>query len=77
MDSVLEDVLDDWEPSRVLQPTLMFYPENSVIHEGCYSNTCTYYVLDVPNDTIDIAVDNVTSNPSCSYWYRYKFQWYS
>lgn len=73
------DVIFDWEPSRVLQPTLIFYPENSVVFDKCseYWNYCDYYTLNVPSDIIEIWVDNITSNPHCPYWWRYKFQWYS
>ena len=71
------DLLDDWEPSRILQPTLMFHPENSTVFEDCSTNICSYYVLDVPNDIIEIWVDNVTSDPHCEHWWRYKFQGHS
>lgn len=75
----IDDVIYDWEPSRVLQPTMLFYPDNSVIFDKCDANWnyCDYYVLNVPNNTVEVWVDNVTSNPHCPYWWRYKFQWYS
>lgn len=75
----ISDIIYDWEPSRILQPTMLFYPENTVIFDRCNAswNYCDYYTLDVPSDTIEVWVDNITSNPHCPYWWRYKFQWYS
>lgn len=73
---VLDDLIDEWEPSRSFSPTFVFNPDNSVYFDKCTWNNCDYYVLDVPNNTIDIWIDNVTSKPGCDYGWRYKFQWY-
>ena len=74
--SVLDALIDEWEPSRSFEPSFIFNPENSVYFDKCTWNVCDYYVLDVPDNTIDIWIDNITSKPSCDYWWRYKFQWY-
>lgn len=47
-----------------------------VEHKTCVWKThFDYYVTDTPNNTIEISLDNVVSDPTCSYWRRYKFQW--
>jgi len=90
-----EQVIYDWEKDRTFNPTLSFYPENSVINnwttcdsynistddawvenkECVWKTHYEYYVSDTPNDTIEISLDNVVSDPTCSYWWKYKFQW--
>ena len=47
-----------------------------VKHKECVWKThYNYYVLNTPDDTIDISLDNIVSDPTCSYWWKYKFQW--
>jgi hypothetical protein len=73
---ILDDIIYEWEPDRTFSPSMVFYPDNKVVLNWCSANSCSYYVLNVPDDTIDIGVDNITSSPHCQYWWRYKFQWF-
>ena len=77
--SFLDDLIDEPDPSRSFAPTLTFLPEWMIHYDKCddWWDNCEYYVLNTPDDVIEIWVDNVTSNPHCDYWWRYKFQWYS
>ena len=78
-DNTVDQTIYDWEQWRTFQPTLSFYPENKVIKNWELSNNgknyLNYYTLDTPDNIISISLDNITSNPNCSYWWKYKFQW--
>lgn len=80
-DEDLEEIIYDWEDSRTFSPTLSFYPENTVINNWTrqeWKNVyLDYYTLETPDDIIEISLDNITSTPTCSYWWKYKFQWTS
>lgn len=75
---IIDDVLDQGVPDRLFQVDPVFYPQNKVIFQGCTEkgSLCSYYVMQTPDDTIDVWIDNITSNPHCQYWWRYKFQGY-
>lgn len=74
-----EQVIYDGEESRTFSPTLSFYPENRVIENWIRQEWkkvyLDYYTLETPDNIIEISLDNITSTPTCSYWWKYKFQW--
>jgi len=80
-DTTEEEVIYDWEESRTFSPTLSFYPENKIIEnwtkEEWWKKILEYYTLETPDNIIEISLDNITSTPTCSHWWKYKFQWTS
>ncbi|MCD5382936.1 hypothetical protein LR002_02330 [Candidatus Gracilibacteria bacterium] len=73
-----ENIIYDGETGRQVEPTLSFSPSNDIINNGILQKDgktyLNYYVLDNDNQNIDIAIDNITSKPTCPYGRRYKFQ---
>ena len=74
-----EEIIYDWEESRTFSPSLSFYPENKIIENWTrqeWKNTyLDYYTLKTPDNIVEISLDNITSTPTCPYWWKYKFQW--